>query len=127
MSYLSFSQGLTPKVRQINGITYYCFTSDQSKEIAKHIRNDQLNDSIIMVLDSIVLKQDSLLTIKRDQEKYLQHQVGALKDQVSLKGEQIELINNDVLFYQKQIRKQKKDKVLMVVGALVSMVLCIAV
>ena len=111
MPCLIFSQNLKPKISNIEGKTYFCFDNAQANEIKKCFELAELKNEKISALyekiDILSSKNYEFEQIKNSQDK----QIFDLKSIIILTEKQNELQKNLALQYQKEAKKEKRNKI----------------
>lgn len=116
MSCSIFSQGLKPIVQQIDSDTFFCFTINQSKEIAKHIASGISKDSIVNRLE---LESSKLFLVTQKQDStihFLEVMQGNLNTINQNEKNHIGLLTNTINDQQRTIKRSRFHKVLLGVG-----------
>lgn len=112
-SFISISQDLTPKIREINELPHYCFTIEQSREIAKLLELGRYNDSLVNSL-SLNIKRFELVTQKKDSIiSFQSDQLDNYSIQVSNNDRTIMLLEENIKRKEKKIKRSKLQKILL--------------
>ncbi len=126
MSCSIFSQGLKPIVQQIDSDTVFCFTINQSKEIAKHIASGISKDSIVNRLE---LESSKLFLVTQKQDStihFLEVMQGNLNTINQNQKNHIGLLNNTINDQQRKIKRSRFHKILLGVGMGIMTVIAIS-
>ncbi len=113
MSFISISQDLTPKIREIDKLPHYCFTIAQSREIAKLLELGKYNDSLVNNL-SLNIKRFELVTQKKD--SIISFQSDQLENYamvVNNNDRTILLLEETIKRKEKKIKRSKLHKILL--------------
>ncbi len=112
-SFISISQDLTPKIRKIGKLPHYCFTIEQSREIAKLLELGKYNDSLVKSLSKnikrfklVAQKKDSIISFQSDQ-------IDNYSIQVSNTEKTIMLLEENIKRKEKKIKRSKLHKILL--------------
>ena len=116
MSYFGFSQDLTPKTRQIDNKKHYCFTIEQSRQIATMLELGKYNDSLVIHLSQNV-KRYELVTKKQDD--IISFQATRLRNYEIItenNDRTINLLEENLKRKNKKIKRSKLQKVLLIIS-----------
>jgi hypothetical protein len=116
MNFISFSQGLTPRVHREGKDTLFCFTISQSKLLAKTVEAGVYCDSVgkklqeeISLFDQLTCSQDSsfhvLLSAQKNSEKIISNQEEIISD-----------LKQQLATAKKQCRIERRQKRIMALG-----------
>lgn len=112
-SFISISQDLTPKIREIDEFSHYCFTIEQSREIAKLLELGKYNDSLVNSL-SLNIKRFELVTRKKDSIiSFQSDQLDNYSIQVTNNDRTIMLLEESIKRKEKKIKRSKLHKILL--------------
>ncbi len=118
MSYLGYSQSLTPLVLKIDNKKYYCYDSSSIRKVAVYLNNAFTCDTLEKEYNSILSDYDSLEVVKFNLEENFKSQL-----KIEEKKNSLERQKNDL--YLEEIKKLKKKGLILTVIAGVEVTLLI--
>lgn len=125
MSFIGFSQDLTPKLKKIDQKTHYCFTITQSKAIAEVLAEEKYNDSIVGHLSKINMRL-WVLTQKKDSVILFQNdKLNNYARVVDNQDKAIVLFKQSLHLKERQIKRNKRYRILLLISSLALGVLAI--
>lgn len=115
-SFSCFSQNLKPTVQQIDDDTVFCFTINQSREIAKRIESGSYKDSIASRLEQENTRLH-LITLKKDTTiSSLETKILNLDSINQYQEVNIELLNKTIRAKDRKIKRSRFHKTLLGIG-----------
>ena len=112
-SCIGISQTLQPKLQHIQGEKHYCFTMEQSKEIAGLLEFGKFNDSLVTALSHQVGKFQQLLAQKDQIIAFQSEQLDHYTTIVHNNNQSIGLLEKEIRQRDKKLRRGKWHKVLL--------------
>lgn len=126
MPFMSISQSLTPQVTKKNDSVFFCFTVEQSRLLAKLLEQGKYDRLELNAITSQNTELKSLLGIK-DTIITKQFQMLQVHDSIlNNTQEQFLLAEQRSKQITKQLKKKKRQNILLTVGIVVVSVLAIA-
>lgn len=120
MSYTAFSQTLKPKVLQIEADTNFCFTIPQSKVLATYLIKGEYADSLEVIYD----QQKSLFQQQQEVQDSIRWQLESKIKNLDLiinhKEQSILILNDEIKFRDKKLKRAKWHKILLGAASIVS-------
>ena len=112
-SCIGISQTLQPKLQHIKGEKHYCFTMEQSKEIAGLLEFGKYNDSLVTALSHQVGKFQQLLAQKEQIIAFQSEQLDNYASVVQHNDQNIGLLEKVIRQRDKKLRRGQWHKVLL--------------
>ena len=112
-SCIGISQTLQPKLQHIQGEKHYCFTMEQSKEIAGLLEFGKYNDSLVTALSHQVGKFQQLLAQKEQIIAFQSEQLDNYAHIIQHNDQSIGLLEKEIRQRNKKLRRGQWYKVLL--------------